>query len=75
MITIIAINNNNSLQKRNYNNNNFQQQQQQQQQQQRSYYSVITICTVGYGDFTPKSTLGRIAAMVVFVVVVDFCCS
>ena len=29
-----------------------------------SYYSVITITTVGYGDFTPKSTLGRIAAMV-----------
>jgi voltage-gated potassium channel len=23
------------------------------------YFSVITLCTIGYGDFTPQTTLGR----------------
>lgn len=27
------------------------------------YYTVVTICTVGYGDISPSSTLGRFACM------------
>jgi hypothetical protein len=28
------------------------------------YYSVMTLATVGYGDFTPKTDIGKIFAMV-----------
>ncbi len=32
------------------------------------YYSVVTIATVGYGDFTPQTDLGKIGAMVLIVI-------
>lgn len=28
------------------------------------YYCVITLATVGYGDFTPKTDLGKLAAII-----------
>lgn len=29
------------------------------------YYTVVTVATVGYGDFTPQTPLGKIGATVV----------
>jgi voltage-gated potassium channel len=29
-----------------------------------AYYTTVTLATVGYGDFTPESSLGKIGAMV-----------
>lgn len=28
------------------------------------YFSVITLTTIGYGDFTPQTTLGKIITMI-----------
>ncbi|MEA3468538.1 MAG: transporter substrate-binding domain-containing protein [Thermodesulfobacteriota bacterium] len=32
------------------------------------YWSIVTASTVGYGDFTPKSTTGRILSIIVIIV-------
>jgi len=29
-----------------------------------AYYTTVTLATVGYGDFTPKTNLGKLGAMV-----------
>ncbi|MBI5227358.1 two pore domain potassium channel family protein [Candidatus Micrarchaeota archaeon] len=29
-----------------------------------AYYTTVTIATVGYGDFTPKTSIGKIGAMI-----------
>jgi voltage-gated potassium channel Kch len=31
------------------------------------YFSVVTMATVGYGDFTPKTDAGKLGAMVLIV--------
>lgn len=36
------------------------------------YYTVVTICTIGYGDISPFSTLGRFAAMFLILFAIIF---
>lgn len=36
------------------------------------YYTVVTICTIGYGDISPLSTLGRFAAMFLILFAIIF---
>lgn len=32
------------------------------------YFTIVTIATVGYGDFTPKTNAGKIGATVVIII-------
>lgn len=32
------------------------------------YFSIVTIATVGYGDFTPQTDLGKVGAMILIVI-------
>lgn len=32
------------------------------------YFTIVTIATVGYGDFTPKTDIGKIAATLLIVI-------
>lgn len=32
------------------------------------YFTIVTVATVGYGDFTPKTDLGKIGATIVIIV-------
>ena len=31
------------------------------------WYTLVTITTVGYGDITPESTIGRLAALILLI--------
>jgi voltage-gated potassium channel len=36
------------------------------------YFAVVTALTIGYGDITPKTTLGRVASLAIGIVGVIF---